>query len=142
VEVRGTAHPRITGDQTEQRSDVDEVTLPSSAAAAGAARAFVQEFCRSQGLPLSTEDDAMLITSELVSNAYLHARSGTHLQLGYQQGKLRVEIRDGSTRHPVLRDAAATDRHGRGVLIMDVLAHRWGVESSPAGKTVWFELVP
>ncbi|MDX6317469.1 MAG: hypothetical protein QOD35_869 [Nocardioidaceae bacterium] len=140
MEGRGTAHPRITGDQTEQRSDVDDVTLPASAAAAGTARAFVQEFCRRHELPVDTEDDAVLITSEVVGNAWLHARSGTHLQLGYQQGVLRIEISDGSSQRPVRRESAALDRNGRGVLIMEVLAERWGVDELPTGKTVWFEL--
>jgi hypothetical protein len=40
----------------------------------------------------------------------------------------------------VLRESAALDRNGRGVLIMDVLAQRWGVDELPSGKTVWFEL--
>jgi anti-sigma regulatory factor (Ser/Thr protein kinase) len=131
---------RPAADRTEQRSDVDDVTLPASPAAARTARAFVQEFCRRHELPVDTEDDAVLITSEVVGNAWLHARSGTHLQLGYQQGVLRIEISDGSTRQPVRRESAALDRNGRGLLIMDVLAQSWGVDELPSGKTVWFEL--
>lgn len=119
---------------------MDDVTLPPSAEAAGTAREFVQEFCRRHELPGSTEDDAVLITSELVGNAWLHARSGPRVQIGYQQGVLRIQVSDDSNRQPVLRESAALDRNGRGVLLMDALAHRWGVDQLPVGKTVWFEI--
>jgi anti-sigma regulatory factor (Ser/Thr protein kinase) len=118
---------------------VDDVTLPASATAAGTARAFVQEFCRRHELPVDTEDDAVLITSEVVGNAWLHARSGTICSSATSR-VLRIEISDGSSQRPVLRESAALDRNGRGVLIMDALAQSWVVDELPSGKTVWFEL--
>lgn len=114
--------------------------LPLSATAARAGRAFVQTFCRANGVPASTEDDAILITSELIGNAYLHARSGTRLRLSYQRQVLRVEVADSSHIEPVIAQAVATDDKGRGVLIMDTLARSWGVRPQPDGKIVWFEL--
>jgi hypothetical protein len=41
---------------------------------------------------------------------------------------------------PAPRSAGRDDEHGRGLLLVDRLANRWGVDSQPPGKRVWFEL--
>jgi anti-sigma regulatory factor (Ser/Thr protein kinase) len=100
----------------------------------------VQAFCRDNGVSPATADDAVLITSELIGNAYLHARSPTRLRLSCQGQVLRVEVADSSDSQPVLGRGAPADHAGRGVLIMDALAQRWGVRPQVRGKVVWFEL--
>ena len=119
---------------------MDETTFPLSATAARAGRSFVQAFCRANGVSPAIEDDAVLITSELIGNSYLHARSPTRLRLGCQGQLLRVEVADNSDSQPVLGRGAPADNDGRGVLIMDTLAQRWGVRPQARGKVVWFEL--
>jgi hypothetical protein len=86
-----------------------------------------------------TRDDAELLLTELVSNGVIHARSALEITLTVALDLLRVEVRDGSALPLLARDA--DEYGGRGVLILDALASRWGVEDHPgAGKTVWFEL--
>jgi serine/threonine-protein kinase RsbW len=84
-------------------------------------------------------DDAALLLTELVANCVRHARSPMQIRLTVEHDLLRAEVRDGSALNPLPREP---DEHGgRGVLILDALASRWGVFGHPgAGKTVWFEL--
>lgn len=86
-----------------------------------------------------TRADAALLLTELVANCVRHARSPMHIQLTVEHDVLRAEVRDGSVLNPLPREP---DEHGgRGVLILNALAGRWGVLGHPgAGKTVWFEL--
>jgi serine/threonine-protein kinase RsbW len=83
--------------------------------------------------------DAALLLTELVANSVRHARSSMQIRLTVEHDLLRAEVRDGSAVNPLPREP---DEHGgRGVLILDALASRWGVFGHPgAGKTVWFEL--
>jgi len=83
--------------------------------------------------------DAALLLTELVANCVRHARSPMQIRLTVEHDLLRAEVRDGSALNPLPREP---DVHGgRGVLILDALASRWGVFGHPgAGKTVWFEL--
>ena len=83
--------------------------------------------------------DAALLLTELVANCVRHARSPMQIRLTVEHDLLRAEVRDGSALNPLPREP---DEHGgRGVLILDAVASRWGVFGHPgAGKTVWFEL--
>jgi serine/threonine-protein kinase RsbW len=83
--------------------------------------------------------DAALLLTELVANCVRHARSPMQIQLTVESDLLRAEVRDSSTLNPLPREP---DEHGgRGVLILNALASRWGVLGHPGtGKTVWFEL--
>jgi hypothetical protein len=53
---------------------------------------------------------------------------------------VRVEVDDGSGDLPELRHPASDEVHGRGILLVESLATRWGVLPRAAGKTVWFEV--
>lgn len=84
-------------------------------------------------------DEAELLLTELVANGVRHAGSSLDVRLTVEHNPLRAEVRDGSSLAPLPR--AADEHGGRGVLILDALASRWGVLGHPgAGKTVWFEL--
>jgi anti-sigma regulatory factor (Ser/Thr protein kinase) len=84
---------------------------------------------------------AELLTSELVTNAIVHAHSECRLSVDVDPTRVRVEVRDSS---PVLPpppkppDPEATS--GRGLVLVDTLATRWGTERARGGKRVWFEL--
>jgi serine/threonine-protein kinase RsbW len=83
--------------------------------------------------------DAALLLTELVANCVRHARSPMQIQLTVEHDLLRAEVRDGSALNPLPREP--DENGGRGVLILNALASRWGVLGHPgAGKTVWFEL--
>ncbi|MFE2377561.1 ATP-binding protein [Streptomyces sp. NPDC059398] len=86
-------------------------------------------------------DEVLLCVSELATNAVLHGvppGRGYRLQLrSYGDGLLRVEVHDSGDGVP--RIAAVADETGRGLLLVEALADRWGVSSRSPGKTVWCE---
>lgn len=84
--------------------------------------------------------DAELLVSELVTNAVLHARSAAQVDVGLDAGVLRVQVCDANTSPPRLRNYGAEAVTGRGLHLVDRIADRWGVETRPDGKCVWFEL--
>ena len=123
-----------------QVSDALVAVLPPRASSASAAREIVTGRCAAWGLE-SLCDDAALVVTELVANAVRHA--GTDIELRVQQilGGLRLEVRDGSTRPLRPRPALSSDEGGRGLMLVDALANRYGVAGEPEGKRVWVELV-
>ena len=84
---------------------------------------------------------ALLLTSELVTNALMHTTDGCSVRVAMiGSSALRVEVHDNSEDLPVLTDAAKRPLGGYGVPIVDRLATRWGSELTPQGKLVWYEL--
>ncbi|MFC9293076.1 ATP-binding protein [Streptomyces sp. NPDC057011] len=90
------------------------------------------------------EDDVLLLVSELVTNACLHAGGPHELVLRHTPEVLRVEVSDGSPEHP--RRRAPGDRAlpgGHGLIVLERLARSWGSVPSAdgrPGKTVWLEV--
>jgi anti-sigma regulatory factor (Ser/Thr protein kinase) len=119
---------------------MEHLDLPASASAARTGRAFVSAYCRRHHLPVRATEDAVLLTSELLSNAYLHARSATVVSVGLLDRTLRVEVADDSETQPEPPEAGPSATGGRGMRLIDTLAQRWGVRRHPGGKSVWFEL--
>jgi anti-sigma regulatory factor (Ser/Thr protein kinase) len=85
-------------------------------------------------------DVIVLLTSEVVTNAVLHARTKARLTVLVTTRKVRIEVVDGDAREPVPRQARADDTSGRGMQLVDVLSSRWGAEPYKDGKRVWFEV--
>jgi anti-sigma regulatory factor (Ser/Thr protein kinase) len=129
---------------TNQVSDDDDssIPLPADAHAPGIARAFVER--HSGDLPAELIDDAMVLVSELVSNAVLHGQPDIRLQVRVRSPGIGVAVSDKGgdlpPEHPARPSPNATS--GRGLAIVDTLASEWGVLAStpPPGKVVWFEL--
>lgn len=84
--------------------------------------------------------DAQLLVSELVTNAVEHAASAPVLTLSVDPQRLRVEVADDDPTPPVRRDPLPGELRGRGLLLLDRLADRWGSSPTAGGKYVWFEL--
>lgn len=88
--------------------------------------------------------DLLLCVSELLTNVIVHVGAGTPVTLrvsGTGSGRVRVELSDPAPGvWPVIRIAADDARSGRGLLLLDAFALRWGVEQGPYAKTVWCEL--
>ena len=55
---------------------------------------------------------------------------------------MRVEVRDGSSILPAVRDAARDAERGRGLALIESLADDWGISQERRGKSVWFEVPP
>jgi anti-sigma regulatory factor (Ser/Thr protein kinase) len=86
-------------------------------------------------------DDALLVVSELVTNAVRHTpRDVVTLRLGRTVHRVRGEMcDDGPGFDVVLKRPAPTDLGGRGLLLVDALVSRWGA-SVVRGHCVWFEM--
>ena len=84
---------------------------------------------------------AVLLTSELVTNAIRHGGPPVTVRAGLsRRGSLRIEVRDDEPGSVVARLAGLDDDGGRGLLLVDSLADRWGYRSTRSGKRVWFEV--
>ena len=87
------------------------------------------------------DDVVVLLTSEVVTNAILHAGSEIGLALEMAPGKVRIEVSDVSRQPPVRRRAGEDATSGRGLELVEALAAAWGTELVPGdGKRVWFEV--
>ena len=85
--------------------------------------------------------DALLIVSELVTNAVLHGFPPGELSLEVGAGQIRVAVGDSSEALPILQAHDDDAHRGRGIALVDALADEWGVDTtSPGHKRVWFEL--
>jgi signal transduction histidine kinase len=85
-------------------------------------------------------EDAMIVVSELATNAVRHAGSGLAVTLSSTPVGVRITVTDSSGQLPAVHRAAPAEGGGRGPHLVDQLANRWGVAPGPAGKTVWAEL--
>jgi anti-sigma regulatory factor (Ser/Thr protein kinase) len=84
-------------------------------------------------------DRALLITSEAVTNAVIHAATEITVNAEVVENRLRVDIEDGDEQIPVPRTPRGA-RGGFGLHVIGQLASRWGVAPRDNGKAVWFEL--
>jgi anti-sigma regulatory factor (Ser/Thr protein kinase) len=86
-------------------------------------------------------DQAVLLVSELATNAVLHARTQFRIEVVVDADVVRVAVFDQSPVRPSRRNFSDTSGSGRGLHLVDELATSWGVdEEPPAGKRVWFEV--
>ena len=85
-------------------------------------------------------DDAVLLLSELVTNAVLHAGTEIDVEVQLDGDVLRIEVGDGDPRLPTVRHYSLLSGTGRGLALVAETARSWDVEALPSGKRVWFEL--
>ena len=85
-------------------------------------------------------DDAILVLSELVTNAVQHGAGGCTVEIRLEQGCLHVGVDDPASAPPILMSPAPGDLGGRGLRIVDAIATSWGWEARPTGKRVWADI--
>ena len=107
-----------------------------------AARRFVASAITGPG---PARDVSRLLVSEAATNALLHSGSGDggtfSVEYLISGDLLRVEVHDGGApTGPRRRVHHLESMTGRGLDLFDALSDRWGVDGSPDGRTVWFEL--
>ncbi|MFJ9519839.1 ATP-binding protein [Kitasatospora sp. NPDC101801] len=85
-------------------------------------------------------DDVLLLISELLANAVMHAGGAHHILLHGTAETLRVEVADGDPAMPRPRAYQPGTPGGHGLHIVGRLADRWGVDLLADGKAVWLEV--
>ena len=108
------------------------------------ARAFVRDTLQGWGYT-DVVDDAVVLTSELVTNAVVHAGTAADVLCLRTEDGVRVEVSDHYPEREIPLQGSGIDagperESGRGLLLCAALASRWGVEYTPTHKHVWFQL--
>ncbi|RST10751.1 GAF domain-containing protein [Streptomyces sp. WAC05374] len=137
------------GVETRTRSSVitarAAATFEPVGRSVATARAFVRDTLQGWGYT-DVVDDAVVLTSELVTNAVIHAGTAADVLCLRTENGVRIEVADRYPEREVPlqgtgRSATSPDsENGRGLLLCAALASRWGVEYSPTHKQVWFQL--
>jgi hypothetical protein len=158
-EPDGAGPPSATDDDTSETPTSATVTpegrvrtlaLSSASGVVPLARDFTRQALYDWGwLPASTADrraaaeDVLLVVSELVTNACLHAEGPEGLRVSCATKVLRLEVTDRGPGQPAPRNPHRAGRPGgHGMFIVQRLCLDWGVVRAPdgTGKTVWAEL--
>ena len=119
-----------------------EMELPAAGHAPGLARQATREVLLSWRVA-HLEETAVLVVSELVTNAVRHAAGqGATLVLRLEAAgtSLRIEVHDADPQHPQPGAPGGLDESGYGFVIIDALASKWGVSETSTGKAVWAEV--
>ncbi len=122
-------------------------TFPAESNSVRGARDFARNVISNLGQDMP---DAILLTSELVSNAVEHASTEIEIVVCVDDETLRVEVHDGFTMTEAFRVITETEvqtvdsraRQGRGLVMVRGIATRFGVlDKGEGGKAVWFEML-
>jgi len=110
--------------------------FPNAPGGVRAARAFVADALR--GADPSVLDAAVLMVSELATNAVVHTTGPFDIGIDQSDHEVRISVTDHGEGTPTLRTASSSDIDGRGLGIVAAFAVAWGVDQGPHSKTVWF----
>lgn len=119
---------------------MDSLRLPPEPASASAARRFAAQTMEGWGCDEDVVDTVLLLLSEVVSNAILHARTELEVGLAVRSGVVRVEVVDGAAMPIHRRPSGPDDQSGRGSSLIETLSEAWGTDRMTTGKRVWFEV--
>jgi anti-sigma regulatory factor (Ser/Thr protein kinase) len=137
----GPARPADPPRPAERHAS--RVRLATGPAAAAEARRRVRAAISSWQIPVD-QDAALLLTSELVTNAVRHeagqGAQAVRLFISCSRGRLRVDVHDTSPALPAVADVPADAETGRGLLLVETLSDEWGFYRTAAGKAVYFTL--
>jgi phosphoserine phosphatase RsbU/P len=137
--VATNATRRVEGLSIERR-----LLLRADRHAPAAVRSVIRQVLDETQLP-AIADDVLLLATELTTNAVLHAGTDLHVTVEVDAARVHVAVADGHRGElPVLDSTSAMRRpllsHGRGLILVDQIATRWGVVHDNSGKTVWFDI--
>ncbi|HET9518196.1 MAG TPA: ATP-binding protein [Actinoplanes sp.] len=105
--------------------------------AARQSRQLVTEVCGQWNVP-ELADPACIVVTEMVNNVVAHARTPMTVRLALRGDDLTVAVHDGSSSTPTFTGVAEpTSPGGRGLLLIDAVARRWGNLALDGGKVVW-----
>ncbi|MFG2633932.1 SpoIIE family protein phosphatase [Streptomyces sp. NPDC048362] len=107
------------------------------------ARRFTRRTLRTWGVHPDILDAALLVVSELVTNALVHTGGQVRLDLSLVGHRLRLAVADSSPRSPVKPTGLGWEATGgRGILLVEAVSEAWGTIPVSGGKQVWADLVP
>lgn len=115
------------------------MTFPATSKGARAARLFT---CEVVGLAGVGVDEVALVVSELAANAVLHAATPFTVTVHKDGADFKIEVADGSSVMPQMKDHGQSAPTGRGLRIVDRLTDDWGVDLTEGGKVVWVKVQP
>lgn len=115
-------------------------TFDGAPASVSAARQFARTALDAAAVPEPPLEDAVLLTSEVASNAVQHARTPFEVVVRADTERVRIEVLDSDPTVPSPVRAGSHATSGRGLSIVQRIASDWGVEMIGPGKRVWFEL--
>ena len=114
-----------------------QATFEASPMSASQARDFVSRHLTDHRLPYLV-DPVRLVTSELATNALVHAQTAFTVTLTALDETVLLTVRDDSIELPTRRAPQALDPTGRGLEIVDIVSLAWGTNEDAAGsKAVW-----
>jgi anti-sigma regulatory factor (Ser/Thr protein kinase) len=121
-------------------SDAEQVrSFPRVRHAPRDARAFVADALRAFGCA-ELIDDAVLVVSELATNAMVHGRSDFTVSVTQIERAVTIAVGDAGAGPPARRRARASSTNGRGLQLVAGVASSWGVTPHTVGKVVWANL--
>ncbi|MBY9074859.1 SpoIIE family protein phosphatase [Nocardioides sp. WL0053] len=101
------------------------------------ARHLVARHLAERAVPRTLIDEAVLTTSELLTNAIVHGVGPIDVRLRTNDREVLIEVQDRATFQPRKLRPTSEDEHGRGLQIVAALAKRWGTRATEDGKSVW-----
>jgi anti-sigma regulatory factor (Ser/Thr protein kinase) len=116
------------------------VELVGRPASVRKARVFTGDALAGDGVEASVIELAILLVSELVTNAVVHAPGRISLSVHADAHWVRIEVQDQEPGPPTARAATRDELNGRGLGVVDKLATDWGTEQRATHKVVWFEI--
>ncbi|MEW9518444.1 ATP-binding protein [Streptomyces tubercidicus] len=145
--MNATAPMEYSGSHATPRRDAEFLfPLPHIPEAVGLVRRRAQTVLTGWNLPSATIEDAVLVISELVTNAVTHALPPAVLQVSRTVAEgpraLRIEVTDAGPAGSVSRpaDGRYPAENGRGSAIVTALSARHGTRVDPGGITRWADL--
>ena len=123
------------------KTDRTTLRLPFAASSVSVARLRLQQWLRDTGAAREAVEDARVGVSELVANSVRHARplaDGTiHVTWGHSRGGVDVAVTDGGSSSQARNvRAPASALAGRGMAIIEALAHEWWTDVGESRSTV------
>jgi anti-sigma regulatory factor (Ser/Thr protein kinase) len=114
--------------------------FPATSESVPQAREFVAAELRD--LPSDVLNRALLMVSELSTNALIHAGTSFEVEIEHDERELTITVRDTGPGVPTLRNPLPREAHGRGLKIVTALSNKWDVvDLGDHGKAVWFSVV-
>lgn len=138
---------RLVGGVAPDPGDEEAMVLelPPQRRSVAVGRHWVVRVAAAAGVTGMANQVVELLASELLSNAVLHGTRPAPdrpilIEFGLGDGVVRVQVTDNVVAPPMVLHPEPIAPAGRGMAIVDAMAHRWGVEEAEVGKTVWFEI--